>query len=45
MSTEQFDGTAIIAQFKSFLRSEGYCDEVLQHYPPVARRFLAYLKA
>jgi integrase/recombinase XerD len=45
MSTEQFDGTAIIARFKSFLRSEGYCDEVLQHYPPVARRFLAYLKA
>lgn len=44
MSAEQFDGTAIIAQFRSLLRGEGYCDEILQHYPPVARRFLAYLK-
>ena len=44
MSTEQFDGTAMIAQFKSFLRNEGYCHEILQHYPPIGRRFLAYLE-
>ena len=44
MSTGQVDGTAIITQFRSFLRGEGYCDEILQHYPPVARRFLAYLE-
>jgi site-specific recombinase XerD len=42
MPTEQIDSSGIIAQFSSFLRGEGYCDHIIQHYPPVARRFLAY---
>src|SRR5471032_2103345 len=43
MSTQQSDRHARIEQLKAHLKSAGYCAEVQRHYPPIARRFLAYL--
>jgi integrase/recombinase XerD len=43
MPTQQLDRHARIEQLKAHLKSAGYCAEVQRHYPPIARRFLAYL--
>ena len=43
MPTQQSDSTTKIEQLRAFLRGEGYCAAVQRHYPPIARRFLAYL--
>ena len=43
MPTQPSDSATKIEQLRAFLRGEGYCAEVQRHYPPIARRFLAYL--
>ena len=44
MQTQQSDSAARIEQLSAFLRCEGYCAGIQRHYPPIARRFLAYLE-
>jgi integrase/recombinase XerD len=44
MSTLPSNCRVRIEQLRAFLRGEGYCAEVQRHYPPIARRFLAYLE-
>jgi hypothetical protein len=44
MPTQQSDSATKIEQLRAFLRGEGYCAGVRRHYPPIARRFLAYLE-
>ena len=44
MSTQLSDSVTAIEQLRTFLRGEGYCAGIQRHYPPIARRFLAYLE-
>ena len=44
MSTQLSDSVTAIEQLRAFLRDEGYGAGIQRHYPPIARRFLAYLE-
>ena len=41
--SKQSDRSSLVEQLRIHLKAEGYCTGVRRHYPPIARRFLAYL--